>query len=80
MVSVWHHLPDTYQTLTFRSRALARTLPTAYWELDEVTRRYGVTLTAILYFSQEIWFSVNVGGNLLLQHLTKHLIINMLVN
>ena len=55
MVSVWHHLPDTYQTLTCRSRALVRMLPTAYWEPDEVTRRYGVTLTAILYFSQEIY-------------------------
>ena len=26
------------------------------------------------------WFSVNLGGNLLLQYLTKHLIINTLVN
>ena len=43
MVSVWQHLPDTYQTLTCRSRALARTLPTAYREPDEVTRRHGVT-------------------------------------
>ena len=55
MVSVWHHLPDTYQTLTCRSRALARILPTAYRKPDEVTRRHGVTLTAILHFSQEIY-------------------------
>ena len=55
MVSVWHHLPDTYQTLTCRCRALARILPTAYRKPDEVTRRHGVTLTAILHFSQEIY-------------------------
>ena len=41
MVSVWHHLPDTYQTLTCRSRVLARMLPTAYREPEWHRRLMG---------------------------------------